>query len=121
METKNNKTMTTLDQYIYDKINDGSDKRIKFSDILPWLKKFWSDWYYSHEGKKSLEDYFKGEIEAGYISEDGTPLKCECGCTDFEQVNQTYGEGWIEEYSWKCTNDKCLKIVGHWAYGNWQV
>lgn len=43
--------MTTLDQYIYDKINDGSDKRIKFSDISPWLRKFWADWYYSHEGK----------------------------------------------------------------------
>ena len=38
--------MTTLDQYIYDKINDGSDKKIADS-----LKKFWSDWYYSHEGK----------------------------------------------------------------------
>ena len=35
--------MTTLDQYIYDKINDGSDKKIVFKNILDGLKKFWAD------------------------------------------------------------------------------
>ena len=44
--------MTTLDQYIYDKINDGSDKKIAFKDMSQGLRKFWSDWYYSHKGKK---------------------------------------------------------------------
>lgn len=60
-------------------------------------------------------------IENGYIDSDGTPLKCECGCKEFKQVNIYYGEGWIEEYSLECKNEGCLKIVGHWAYGNWTL
>ena len=67
-----------------------------------------------------MEDYYKKQIEEGYIEEDGTPLKCECGCVNFKQVNQVYGEGWIEEYSLECRNEDCLKIVGHWSYGYWQ-
>ena len=38
-----------------------------------------------------------------------------------KQVNQYYGEGWIEEYSLECTNEDCLKIVGTWAFGHWDV
>lgn len=69
----------------------------------------------------TFEDYIKEQIKEGYIAEDGHPKKCECGCTEFNQVNQTYGEGWIEEYSLECKNEDCLKTVGHWAYGNWTV
>ena len=69
----------------------------------------------------SFEDYMKEQIEEGYIAENGTPLKCWCGCTDFKQVKQYYCEHGIEEYSLQCTNIECLKIVGHWAFGNWQV
>ena len=69
----------------------------------------------------SFEDYMKEQIEEGYISANGTPLKCWCGCTDFKQVKQYYCEHGIEEYSLQCTNIECLKIVGHWAFGNWQV
>lgn len=69
----------------------------------------------------SFEEYYKEQIAEGYISENGKPLKCGCGCTEFKQVNQYYGEGWIEEYSLECTNEDCLKIVGTWAFGNWDV
>jgi len=69
----------------------------------------------------SFEDYYKEQIAEGYIAENGTPLKCGCGCTEFKQVNQYYGEGWIEEYSLECTNEDCLKIVGTWAFGHWDV
>lgn len=68
-----------------------------------------------------LESYLKTQIDQGFILEDGTPLKCQCGCTKLKQVNQHYYEGWIEEYSLECTNEDCLKIVGTWAYGHWQV
>ena len=66
-----------------------------------------------------MEEYIKKQIEGGYIEPDGRPIKCECGCTKFKQVDPTYGEGWIEEYSLECTNEHCLKLVGHWAYGYW--
>jgi len=69
----------------------------------------------------SFEEYYKQQIAEGYIAEDGTPLKCGCGCTEFKQVNQYYGEGWIEEYSLECANEDCLKIVGTWAFGKWDV
>jgi len=71
--------------------------------------------------EKTFEEYLKEQIEEGYIKEDGMPLKCGCGCTEFKQVKQYYGEGWIEEYSLECTNEDCLKIVGHWAFGYWSV
>jgi len=40
--------------------------------------------------EESFEDYLKKQIEDGYISEDGTPLKCECGCVNFKEVNQNW-------------------------------
>lgn len=69
----------------------------------------------------TFEDYIKRQINGGYIAEDLRPIKCECGCTEFKQVNQVYGEGWVEEYSLECKNECCLKIVGHWAYGGWNA
>lgn len=69
----------------------------------------------------SFEEYMKQQVEEGYISENGTPLKCLCGCINFKQMNVYLSEHGIEEYSLQCTNSECLKIVGHWAYGNWQV
>jgi len=67
-----------------------------------------------------MEANIKEQIRLGYISENGKPLKCECGSIDFKQVNQYYGEGYIEEYSLECKNEECLKIVGHWSFGHWQ-
>lgn len=69
---------------------------------------------------ESLEDYIKRQINEGYIAEDGHPLKCECGHTEFKQVDELYGEGYIEEYILECTNQECLKIVGCWSFVYWQ-
>jgi hypothetical protein len=41
----------------------------------------------------SFEEYIKKQIKEGYISENGTPLKCWCGCTDFKQVNVSWSFG----------------------------
>jgi hypothetical protein len=70
---------------------------------------------------EDIEEYMKRQIEEGYISSDGHPLKCECGCVKFKEVDQHFGSGHIEEYSLECTNNKCLKIVGNWSFGHWQI
>jgi hypothetical protein len=53
---------------------------------------------------ETFEDYFKIQIEDGYILGNGKPIKCECGCTDFKQVDKYFGEGYLEEYALECTN-----------------
>ncbi len=68
---------------------------------------------------ETYEDYFKRKVNEEYINNEGQPLKCECGCTEFKQVSQYYGEGFIEEYSLECTNQDCLNIVGTWSFGHW--
>lgn len=68
-----------------------------------------------------FEEYMKEQIKEGFISENGTPLKCWCGCSNFKQVNTYSSEYGIEEYSLQCTNIDCLRIVGYWGYGNWQI
>lgn len=67
----------------------------------------------------TTEDYINDMIRQGYMAEDGTPLKCKCGCTDFEMSDEYRGSYGLEEYSLKCT--KCSMTVGHWAYGYWQL
>tara|TARA_R110000851_G_scaffold233479_1_gene386049 strand:+ start:475 stop:795 length:321 start_codon:yes stop_codon:yes gene_type:complete len=90
-----------------------------------WASRRWNKEMTDYVDLSGHEDYEDHKdlklIKEGYIAEDGHPKKCVCGCTEFKQVNQTYGEGWIEEYSLECKNEDCLKTVGHWAYGNWTV
>lgn len=70
----------------------------------------------------SFEEYYKYKIESGLIDKDGKPLKCECGNTDFERVNCHYEESvGLVEYSLECKNEECLKIVGNWSYGVWDI
>ena len=66
-----------------------------------------------------MEKYIKQMVDDGYILEDGTPIKCSCACQDFKQVREYYEEYYLVEYQLQCT--RCNKIVGHWAYGCWQV
>jgi hypothetical protein len=70
---------------------------------------------------ETFEQYFKRQIEDGYILGDGTPIKCECGCVKFREVEKYYGDYLLEEYALVCTNESCLRIVGRWSYGNWVV
>lgn len=70
----------------------------------------------------SFEEYYKDKIESGLIDKDGKPLKCECGNTNFERVDCYYEESvGLVEYSLECKNEECLKIVGHWSYGVWDI
>ena len=68
---------------------------------------------------KSFEQFLKEEIEAGYMSENGSPIKCHCGCTDFKEVDKYHENGHVVEYALECKNEDCLKIVGRWSYGSW--
>ena len=66
-----------------------------------------------------MDKYVKQLVDDGFIAEDGTPIKCSCGCTDFERVKEYYDTHSLVEYQLQCA--RCNKIVGHWAYGYWQV
>ncbi|WP_297131742.1 hypothetical protein [Terrisporobacter sp.] len=69
---------------------------------------------------KTFEQYIEWLIQEGYTKENGEPIKCEkCGCKKFKNENYYCGESWVEEYTVKCKS--CGTIVGHWAYGNWQI
>ena len=71
------------------------------------------------EENDDLQKYIDDLVEKGFILPDGTPLKCNCGGTEFEDVDE-YFEGFCRcEYSEKCKS--CGKIVGHWAYGHWEL
>lgn len=72
------------------------------------------------ESSEDMQKYIDELIEQGYIAEDGTPLKCKCGNTDFETKN-SYGDGnnIVEEMDIYCK--ECGNLVGHWAYGAWDM
>jgi len=68
---------------------------------------------------ETIGDYINRMIEEGYIGEKGQPLKCfKCGGEDFEETNHCMGNYSIDEYDMVCS---CGTIVGHWAYGYWDV
>jgi len=70
----------------------------------------------------SFEEYMSIIIEDGYIYPDGAPKKCfDCNSEKLIGVNYDLLDGWrdILEYDMKC--EECNKIVGHWAYGHWQL
>lgn len=91
-------------------------------DILAELKKLnVANNEVKQHSVESLEDYFKREVEDGYLSENGAPIKCKCGCSSFKQVDMFFGEGYLEEYALECMNQDCRKIVGRWSYGNWII
>lgn len=74
--------------------------------------------YYANLDPTEL--YLKHMIAEGYIDGEGAPLKCPiCGCTKHEQSRIYYEEHYEVEYDIVCT--KCRKIIGHWAYGSWEV
>lgn len=59
-------------------------------------------------------------IKQGYISSDGTPLKCtNCKSTDLEDYNHVYEDYYCVEYSVRCK--QCKSNQGLWSYGNWTL
>ena len=69
---------------------------------------------------RDMSKYINHLVNKGFVTEDGTPLKCvHCESDNLQQVNECYGQYGIEEYQIQCKN--CNNITGHWAYGNWQI
>ena len=68
---------------------------------------------------EDMQEYLKKMVDEGYINEDGSPIKCVCGETEFEMTDKYYSHFGIEEYQLKCPS--CGAKVGHWAFGNWLV
>ncbi len=65
-------------------------------------------------------DYLKELENNGYITKNGTPLKCRfCDCTDLETTDEYFEEHMLVEYTLKCK--KCGNIAGTWAYGGWML
>lgn len=55
-------------------------------------------------------------VKNGYITEDGSPLKCpHCNGDKFEYGKTFIEEGYTVEYSEVCSN--CKEEVGYWSYG----
>lgn len=69
---------------------------------------------------KSIDEYIDWCVDMGYISSDGTPLKChKCGSKEMIRCNEYYTDNFLEEYDIKCK--QCSTELGHWAYGNWEL
>lgn len=68
---------------------------------------------------ETFEEYVQQLTDAGYIAENGTPLKCQhCDSKRFDE--KTYREGpYAVEIEVFCKD--CSRRVGHWAYGIWDV
>jgi hypothetical protein len=69
----------------------------------------------------TLEKYIQIMIEDGYwAKEDLQPIKCvDCESKDLEDFDYDYISHMVCEYSRRCKD--CNKVLGHWAYGNWQL
>lgn len=64
--------------------------------------------------------YYWQNVKRGFISNNGTPLKChECDSIDLKDYNKLYEEHILIEYDCKC--NKCGTMLGHWAYGYWET
>jgi len=69
---------------------------------------------------ESIEKFLDNQVKEGYISKDGTPLKCfNCESKELKDNITDSTEQGIMEYEKVCIN--CNKIVGCWAYGHWQL
>lgn len=57
-------------------------------------------------------------FQAGYVAEDGEPIKCEyCGSRDLEDCDFYKEDLYVVEYNKRCK--QCRKYLGTWAYGKW--
>ena len=69
---------------------------------------------------QNFEDYIKEEIKDGYISSNGTPLKCKkCDSKEFKDINKDQCEYGVTEFERICSD--CGQVNGYWSYGNWQL
>lgn len=55
-------------------------------------------------------------IDCGFIGENGAPLRCGCGNSEFHSDNTWYEDYCRVEYDLICNS--CGTKVGYWAYGS---
>lgn len=68
----------------------------------------------------NLDEYVNNLITAKYLTQNGEPIKClHCGSQDLTDCNHYVEEMYVVEYDMKCKH--CGEILGHWAYGNWEI
>ena len=67
----------------------------------------------------STDECYKDMVDNGFIDEDGTPLKCICGCKEFIDVNVCRIDITVCEFETRCI--ECGETVGYWAYGSWMI
>lgn len=63
--------------------------------------------------------FIKKRIKDRYIDKELKPLKCDCGSTDFVNINEYFDPFSNEEFTRECKN--CGQTLGHWAFNFWQV
>lgn len=68
----------------------------------------------------TMEEYYQILLKAKYINENSEPIKCiHCGSTDLEDCEFYKEDYYVVEYTKKCKH--CKEILGHWAYGSWDI
>jgi hypothetical protein len=68
--------------------------------------------------KDIMDNWWDNKVKWGYIMEDGTPIKCFCGCSDLKYTVVDRINYDICEQDVHCI--RCGKLVGHWGYGSWE-
>jgi hypothetical protein len=67
-----------------------------------------------------LQHYINKSVKQGYITPNGYPLKCHCcNSHNLENCDKYHEEHLVIEYNRRCKD--CKTIVGHWAYGHWDI
>jgi hypothetical protein len=68
---------------------------------------------------KDTGKWIKFSKFAGYVADDGEPIKCyKCGSKNIKTIPKEYINYIVCEESAVCKN--CGTQVGYWAYGYWQ-
>lgn len=77
------------------------------------------DIYQEYEAQLNWKEEIDSKIEKGLIDKDLKPLKCECGCTEFVDKNESYINMGVVEHDRHCKG--CDALVGSWSHGSWQL
>lgn len=65
-------------------------------------------------------DELKRLIDNGCLTNTLEPIKCSaCKSEEMNDHSLAGDAGYISEFERRCSN--CHKVLGYWAYGNWQV
>ena len=60
------------------------------------------------------------ELDSEFIkNQEMFPIDCDCGCNEKIETYMYYESYGVCEYKVRCK--QCNKLLGHWAYGHWQI